>query len=107
MLSSLIQNTVNCRLQALPVIGPSTYKHKIHAIITFPGYEPPPPPLACIKLNSIYMYYDVIKFNCYEVRLKPENAKRILISTAIACFEGQHFLTSVERPWTPYEVYTT
>ena len=32
---------------------------KIHPIITVPGYNPPPPPLPCIELNSIC--YAVLK----------------------------------------------
>ena len=48
------------------------------------NYSPPPPPhrpeapSKCIEMNSIF--YDIIE--------ETVNAKRFLISTAIACFEA-------------------
>ena len=58
----------------LPVIK------NIHAIISPLDKIPPLTPIIGPPLNSIY--HDVLKLS-----YKPVNAKRILISTAIACFE--------------------
>ena len=53
-------------------------------VMTKLPYHPPPPhrpeaPSKCIEMNSIF--YDIIE--------ETVNAKRFLISTAIACFEAR------------------